>query len=59
VPEDEEEPRVPTLQDTALGEASSDLLEGAAKPSIDNSRRDRLEKLRDMIETILVVMLIS
>jgi hypothetical protein len=32
VPEDEEEPRFPTIQGTALGEASSDLLECAAKP---------------------------
>jgi hypothetical protein len=44
VPEDEEEPRVPKIQDTALGEASDDLLEGAAKPWIDN------EKLRNMID---------
>jgi hypothetical protein len=32
VSEEEEEPRVPTIQATALGEASADLLEGAAKP---------------------------
>jgi hypothetical protein len=50
VPQDEEEPRIPTIQDTTLGEASSDLLEGAMKPWIDNSRCDRLEKLRDMID---------
>jgi hypothetical protein len=50
VPEDEEEPRVPTIQDTYLGEASADLLEDAAKPWIDNSRRDHLQKLRDMID---------
>jgi hypothetical protein len=50
VPDDEEEPQVPTIQDTTLGEASADLLEGAAKPWIDNSRRARLEKLRGMID---------
>jgi hypothetical protein len=31
-----------------LGEASADLLEGAAKPWIDNSRRDRLIKLSEL-----------
>jgi hypothetical protein len=50
VPDDEEEPRVPTIQDTTLGDASADLLKGAAKPWIDNSRCARLEKLHNMID---------
>jgi hypothetical protein len=36
------------IQNTALGEASADLLEGAAKPWIDNSRCDI--KLRELID---------
>jgi hypothetical protein len=48
--EEEDEPAVPTIQNTALGDASTDLLEGAATPWIDNSRRDRLIKLRELID---------
>jgi hypothetical protein len=33
-----------------LGDASTDLLEGAAKPWIDNSRCDRLIKFRELID---------
>jgi hypothetical protein len=50
LPEEEDEPAVPAIQNTALGEASADLLEGAAKPWIDNSRRDRLIKLHELID---------
>jgi uncharacterized protein YfbU (UPF0304 family) len=50
LPEEEDEPAVPAFQNTALGDASADLLEGAAKPWIDNSRRDRLIKLRELID---------
>jgi hypothetical protein len=50
LPEEEDEPAVPAIQNTALGDASTDLLEGAAKPWIDNSRRDRLIKFRDLID---------
>jgi hypothetical protein len=50
VSEDEEDPLLPTLQDTALGEAPADLLEWAAKPWIDNSRCEGLENLRDVID---------
>jgi hypothetical protein len=38
------------IQNTALGCASANLLEGAAKPWIDNSRRDRLIKLHELID---------
>jgi hypothetical protein len=48
--EEEDEPAVPVFQNTALGDASVDLIEGAAKPWIDNSRRDRLIKLRELID---------
>jgi hypothetical protein len=50
IPEEEDEPSVPVIQNTALGETSADLLEGAAKPWIDNSRRDRLIKLCELID---------
>jgi hypothetical protein len=46
IPEEEDEPAVPAIQTTALGDASPDLLEGAAKPWIDTSRCDSLIKLR-------------
>jgi hypothetical protein len=45
LPEEDDEPAVPEIQKTALGDASTNLLEGAAKPWIDHSRRDRLIKL--------------
>jgi hypothetical protein len=50
LPEEEDEPAVPAIQNKALGDASTDLLEGAAKPWIENSRRDRLIKLRELID---------
>jgi uncharacterized protein YfbU (UPF0304 family) len=50
LPEEDYEPAVPAIQNTALGDASANLLEGAAKPWIDNSRRDRLLKLRELID---------
>jgi hypothetical protein len=50
LPEEEDAPAVPAIQTTALGDASTDLLEGAAKPWIDNSRRDRLIKLCELID---------
>jgi hypothetical protein len=50
LPEEEDEPAVPAIQNTALGDASTDLLAGAAKPWIDNSRSDRLIKLRELID---------
>jgi hypothetical protein len=50
LPEEEDEPAVPAIQNTALVDASADLLEGAAKPWIDNSRRDHLIKLRELID---------
>jgi hypothetical protein len=50
LPEEEDEPDIPVIQNTFVGDASVDLLEGAAKPWIDNSRRDRLIKLRELID---------
>jgi hypothetical protein len=49
LPEEEYEPAVPAIQNTALGDAPADLFEGAAKPWIDNSIHDRLIKLRGII----------
>jgi hypothetical protein len=53
LPEEDDEPAVPEIQKTALGDASTNLLEGAAKPWIDHSRRDRLIKLRELIDDTL------
>jgi hypothetical protein len=50
LPEEEDESAVPLIQNTALDDASTDLLEGAANPWIDNSRRDRLIKLCELID---------
>jgi hypothetical protein len=50
LPEEEDEPSVSAIQNTALGDASTDLLEGAANPWINNSRRDRLIKLCELID---------
>jgi hypothetical protein len=52
LPEEEDEPAVLAIQNTALGDASADLLEGAAKPWIDNSKRDRLIKLCELIDDV-------
>jgi hypothetical protein len=53
LPEEDDEPAVPEIQKTALGDASTNLLEVAAKPWIDHSRRDRLIKLRELIDDTL------
>jgi hypothetical protein len=45
LPEEEDEPAVPAIQNTCLGDASTNLLEGAATPWIDNSRRDSFVRL--------------
>jgi hypothetical protein len=50
LPEEEDEPAVPAIQNTALGDASADLLEGVANPWIDNSRHDRIIKLCELID---------
>jgi hypothetical protein len=50
LPEEEDEPVIPAIQNKALGDASADILEGAANPWIENSRRDRLIKLRELID---------